>query len=283
MTNQTMPPARDFGWALKPTSSSLFEIRKRPNGQFCAILNHALLRGCTAEMIHWWFLHFPALQVRLVDTPGYENQLAPGYLLWHPIDHVSARLSGTLGPGGVSRAGATIHIREAMQYDRFGWKYPVDAALKIFYVGPDGWGMGKTLPLLGPVMMLRIHFRDVFENGKQMGVHYHYEVVIGASGDNFITRQMNRKLTGQYGPEFFEAWRRHNVIEVGVFENFLPALFAQKDDLSKLSFARAMDAAPSAPDGQSAQDPALFARRLAGVAEAADPYAFQQFDQPSFL
>ena len=65
MMSQQMPAARDFGWALKPVSSSHFEIHQKDNGQFCVVLNHALLRGVSAEMIRWWFLNFTRLMVRL--------------------------------------------------------------------------------------------------------------------------------------------------------------------------------------------------------------------------
>ena len=134
---------RGFGWALKPVSSSHFDIHRRGNGQFRVVLNHALLRGVSAEMIEWWFLNFMRLKVRLGDVPGYEGQKVPGYWLWHPIDHLSAELSGTLGPGGVARPGCAIHIREAMQYDHYGWKYPVDTKLKVFLCEPRWLGNGQ--------------------------------------------------------------------------------------------------------------------------------------------
>ncbi|MEM6905125.1 MAG: hypothetical protein AAF568_04460, partial [Pseudomonadota bacterium] len=189
--------------------------------------------------------------------------------------------SGRRNPDGSARAGASIHIQEAMQYDRFGLKYPVDNTLRIFYVGPDGWAMGKVLPGFGPIMMLRIHFRDADPAADPPGVHYHYEVVIGLKAGHALARFINRRLSAKFGPEFFDAWHRHNVIEVGVFENFLPALFAQRDDLARLSYRREMDPAPAGAQG--AQDPALFQARLEGYRSAPDPYAFQAFDQPSFL
>lgn len=205
MTELQMPAPRDFGWTLKPISSSHFAIHKKNNGQFCVVLNHALLGGVSAEMIHWWFLHFTQLKVRLRGVPGYENQQVPAYWLWHPVDHLSAELSGKLGPGNTPKPGCSIHIREAMQYDRYGWKYPVDTKLKVFYVGSDGWAMGKALPVIGPAMMLRINFKDVFEEGKHIGAHYHYEIVIGASGNNPLARFINKRVTGHFSPEFFEA------------------------------------------------------------------------------
>ena len=81
MARLTMPPERKFGWELKPNTSSHFAIHERDNGQFCVVLNHALLRGVTSEMLHWWFLNFTRLSVHLPDTPGYEGSNVPAYLL----------------------------------------------------------------------------------------------------------------------------------------------------------------------------------------------------------
>lgn len=283
MASFTMPAERDFGWALKPTDSTAFEIIERPNGQFCVVLNHALLRGVTSEMIYWWFLNFPNLRVSLEDVPRYESKTVPGYLLWHPSDHCSAELSGSLAPNGTSQAGAKIHIREAMQYKTYALKYPVDTALSIFYCAPDGWAMGKRLPILGNVMCLRIHYKDVVDAGQVVGVHYHYEVVIGASGNNPLVRAFNRRLTKEYSPEFFAAWHLHNTIEVGTFENFLSALFAQSSDGSGFRYAVSMNPMKTEIGQQSAQSPDLFRSRVEGYKSAKDPHAYQAAESASFL
>ncbi|MEM7283652.1 MAG: hypothetical protein AAF438_18710 [Pseudomonadota bacterium] len=278
-----MPAPRAFGWDLKALESSAFEIHQRDNGQFCVVLAHSLLRGVRAEMIHWWFMNFTNMKVRLRDVPGYEEQVVPAYLLWHPVDHLSAELTGKLGPGNTPKPGCAIRIREAMQYDTYGWKYPVDSALKVFYVGDDGWAMGKTIPMVGAVMMLRIHYKDIFDGHTHLGVQYHYEVVIGASGASAVARLINKNLTSKFGPEFFTAWQRHNVIEVGTFENFLPALFAQKHSLEALEYAREMnptfkDAAPQRPLDQT-----LFEQRIHGYRNTDRPHGFQNYEAPSFL
>ena len=65
MAELSMPPERAFGWNLKPITSAHFAIHERDNGQFCVILHHALLRGVTSEMLHWWFLHFTSLRTTL--------------------------------------------------------------------------------------------------------------------------------------------------------------------------------------------------------------------------
>ncbi|MEL6767959.1 MAG: hypothetical protein AAFP17_12320 [Pseudomonadota bacterium] len=278
-----MPSARDFGWRLREKSASHFDISQRDNGQFTVVLNHPLLRSVSAEMLSWWFRTFTTLRVTLEDVPGYVGERVPGYMLWHPVDHLSATLIGRTSADGSPLPGRTqIHIREAMQYGVFGQRFPVDAKLTVYYAGPDGWAMGKRLPLLGPAMMLRIHFRNVFDEGKRVGVHYHYEVVIGVSGRDPISRLINRRLTAAYGPDFFAAWQTHNVEEVGTFENFLAPLFAQAERGEPLRFSRRMDAAP--PDAlDSGYDEALFQRRVETLKGAGDPYAVQAYDQGSFL
>lgn len=278
-----MPAARDFGWELKPASSCWFEIDRRSNGQLAVVMNHALLRGVRAEMVHWWFLHFPRLRVRLVDVPGYEDRSVPAYLLWHPSDHYAATLSGTLGPENTSRRGASITIQEAMQYERYGWKYPVNTRLRLHYVGDDGWAMGRSIPILGPVMMLRIHYKDAYVEGEHVGTQYHYEVVVGLSGGNPIARAINRKVTAHFGAEFFEAWRQHNVHEVGAFENFLPALYAQRDRSGELEYRREMNPDLPSPASQTGFDRGVFERRLQGFRDAADPLTYQAYGRASFL
>ncbi|MEO0412488.1 MAG: hypothetical protein AAF221_11695 [Pseudomonadota bacterium] len=283
MTTLQMPSERKFGWRLKSAASSHFGIVERANGQFCVVLNHALLRGVSAKMIHWWFLHFAALKVKVCGIEGFDGAHLPAYQLWHPIDHLSAMFLGALGPGGTAKAGCKIHIREAMQYDVHGWKYPVDTALKVFYVAEDGWAMGKALPLIGPVMMLRIHFCDVYDAGVHLGAHYHYEVVIGASGNDIVSQKINKKITAQYAPEFFAAWQRHNVIEVGTFENFLAPLYEQHQRGKPLEYTPDMNAAAFPDVPQTGFDRSLFDRRLAGYRQTHQPSKYQRFDQASFL
>ncbi|MEL6692484.1 MAG: hypothetical protein AAFQ12_05545 [Pseudomonadota bacterium] len=170
-----------------------------------------------------------------------------------------------------------------MQYNRFALKYPVDTALNVFYCEPDGWAMGKRLPILGKAMCLSIRWKDVVSAGQVIGVHYHYEVVIGASGNNPLVRAFNQRLTKEYSPEFFDAWHLHNSIEVGTFENFLPALFAQRDADSDLRYSVSMNPIEPEKNQQSAQSPELFYHRASGYKSAKDPHAYQASESASFL
>ena len=278
-----MPAPRNFGWPLKTIETSHFEIMQRDNGQFMVVLNHALVRGVTAKMLTWWFRTFTHLRVTLDDVPAYEGKTVPAYLLWHPSDHFNATLKGRTGPHGAPIAGRTrIHIQEAMQYQTYGWDYPVNTALKVAYVGDDGWAMGRILPVLGPVMMLRIHFRDVVQGGTHLGVHYHYEIVIGLRSNDPVSRFINRRITHSFGLQFFEAWLTHNVIEVGTFEHFLPALYAQRLNGITLHYAQQRTGI-SKTNPQTGHDADLVARRVVAFTESDDPLATLAYDKRTFL
>lgn len=278
-----MPAPRNFGWPLKTTETSHFEIMQRDNGQFMVVLNHALVRGVTAKMLTWWFRTFTRLRVTLDDVPAYEGKTVPAYLLWHPRDHFDAMLTGETGPDGVPIAGRTrIHIQEAMQFQTYGWDYPVNTELTVAYVGDDGWAMGRILPVFGPAIMLRIHFRDVVQDDAHLGVHYHYEIVIGLRGNDPVSRFINRRITHSFGPQFFEAWHTHNVIEVGTFEHFLPALYAQRDAGTELRYV------PHHPNisqttAQVGHDADLVAQRVAAFTRSDDPMSTLAYDKQTFL
>ncbi|MEM9363691.1 MAG: hypothetical protein AAGA43_13720 [Bacteroidota bacterium] len=281
--NLNVPKTREFGWELKPVTSTYFKVLRNKTNQICVILEHSLLRGVTTEMIYWWFKHFPNLNVKLVDIPGYEGQKVPAYLLWHPSDHISAELKGKLGPYATSKAGAKIHIKEVMQFEKYNIKYPVDQALTIFYHEKDGWGMGKEIALIGPMMSLRISFKDVYEDGKIIGVHYHYEVVAGSHKQNILAQKITKKIVGNFGTEFWEAWLTHNTIEVGVFENFLPALFEQRHDINNLTYSKSMNPITKDSSLQSGYDKTLFDERVNGYSKSHNAFEYQGVREKSIL
>ena len=277
MQKLSMPQERKFGWELKPASSVHWGQVKNKSGQLCVVLEHSLLRGVTSEMIAWWFKNFPNLRITLNDVKGYEGKKVPAYLLWHPFDHINAQLKGKLGENNTARAGAKIHIQETMQYNKYGFKYPVNQELEIFYCENDGWGMGKKIPLIGTMIFLRISYKDVYEDGKIIGVHYHYEVVAGTNKQNIIAKALNKKIVGGYTAEFWEAWITHNTIEVGVFENFLPALYSQRNDLDNLQYAKSMN--PITQDmvsqDQKGYDNNLLGERLKGYELSENAFNYQ--------
>ncbi|WP_122082056.1 hypothetical protein [Vibrio coralliirubri] len=277
MQKLIMPKERKFGWKLKPTSSVHWGQTVNKSGQICVVLEHSLLRGVTSEMIAWWFNNFANLSVTLEDIKGYEGVKVPAYLLWHPSDHIAVQMSGKLGVNNTAVAGGKIHIKEAMQYNKYGFKYPVNNKLKIFYCENDGWGMGREIPLLGKLVFLRICYTDVYENGKLIGVHYHYEVVAGTSKRNFLAKAINNKIVGGLTPDFWKAWITHNTIEVGVFENFLPVLYSQRNDLENLHYSKSMNPITEdiASNDQNGFDFDLLNKRLEGYKNSENAFDYQ--------
>ncbi len=277
MSKLSMPKERKFEWKLKPVSSVEWGQVKNQSGQICVVLEHSLLRGVTSKMISWWFKNFANLRVTLNDVEGYEGKKVPAYLLWHPSDHISAQFKGKLGDNNTAQAGAKIHIQETMQYDKYDFKYPVDQELEIFYREDDGWGMGKKIPLLGTMIFLRISYKDVYTDGKLMGVHYHYEVVAGTHKQNIIAKAINNKIVGGYTTEFWQAWITHNTIEVGVFENFLPALYNQRNDLDNLQYSKRMNPITQDMESQVQKgfDKNLLEERLKGYEQSDNAFDYQ--------
>jgi hypothetical protein len=88
--------------------------------------------------------------------------------------------------------------------------------------GHDGSTMGREIPVLGRVMMLRIQRKDIHEANEHVGVHYHCEIVIGVTSDKSRGRFVNSRVKRHFSPELFEAWQTHSDTEVGTFENFQP-------------------------------------------------------------
>lgn len=227
--NGVKPPSRrKFGWALKEDlTASVFHLERKANGQLAIMLHHPTIRGgCTCEMLYWWFQHFANLKVRLLNVEGWEDEVVSAYFLWHPTDHIAA----TLPHGGLWTPGDKLCIQEMLQYDVHGASFYVNDELELYHLLPGSGGgqsMGKALPLLGPLIRTRIQWKDVPE-----GVAYHYEIAIGQANPNPVQRFIVDKIAGKFNEDFMGAWHRHNLMEVGCFENFLPALFYQRAKLA---------------------------------------------------
>ena len=151
-----------------------------------------------------------------------------------------------------------------MQYDVYGDQYRVDDEATLWLLEDGhlrGQGMGKMMPFGDTwAAKTRISWADLPEGG----VHYHYEIVVGISDPGFLGRIVNNKIAGKFTKEFLAAWHRHNVIEVGTFENFLPALYAQRENLPNplIYDAAEMNSAAGLSTVQTAADSAFGATRF---------------------
>lgn len=269
-----LPPPRDYGWHLKQPSSTNFQIVHKDNGQMCIVLTHSIVRGVTCEMIHFWFQHFCQSKVRLENVPGFEGKTVPFYWLWHPYDHVSATMKNP-SKEGLLTAGSSIQICEYMQSDVHGDKFPVNSTMAVWLLeGGDcgGQGMGKVVPFLGPMIRTRIFWHDTPE-----GVLYQYEMVMGQHNAGPLSNLIRSKIAAGFTAEMIRSWNRHNSIEVGTFENFLPAIWEQRETVRSggvpVYDAATMNGAKGLPAQVGGASVDLFDRRVQEYKDCVDAMA----------
>jgi hypothetical protein len=206
-----LPPPRELGWRLRAVEEAETSHERLPGGRRELRIRHPVLRGITRAMLGWWFQNFD----RPCEFQGarYEQM----YLLWHPYDHHSARM--TRDEHGRVAPGQTVHIREAFGRDM---RFAVDQIVTI-----DRWddaGVTFHVNKAGrAVFVLEHEFRDVAG-----GVQYDSRMVLGFDG-GIVRRIANRVvLPREFSAPKADAWLRHNVEEVGCFEHMLPALYAAR-------------------------------------------------------
>ncbi len=205
-----LPAPRELGWTLKPMESARTSMDRLPDGHLELRIEHSVVRGITTEMLAWWFQMFDG-------ETSYRSQRIAAYLLWHPLDHVS--LSVTRDRAGRVAPSQRIHIREVFGRDP---RFAVDQVVTIHRW--DTGGIGFHLDHLGHrVFSLDHTFEDLGS-----GVRYRSHARIGAARGP-LRPLLNRLFVPRlFGEEKARAWLRHNVEEVGCFEEFLPEIYAQR-------------------------------------------------------
>ncbi|MEO1090595.1 MAG: hypothetical protein AAFX81_08180 [Pseudomonadota bacterium] len=214
-----LPVPRDFGWPLKPFESASTAVRTLPTGQMELMIEHDVIRGVTPEMLVWWFTSFAELRV------GVAGVDYPAYLVWHPYDHVAVE-ARKARPSGPVQAGDHLRIMECFARDP---RFELDVDALVTRLDPGGIGL-RGFAFRRPFLELVHRFEEIGD-----GTLYRTRMVIGV--DSGLLKPL---LNGFVVPRKFSeakaaAWHRHNVEEVGYFENFLPALFARRDEAPRIT------------------------------------------------
>lgn len=203
-----LPPI-EVPWSLKSVESAESGLERLAGGRRRFWIRHELLRGVTPPMLLHWFRH-------LEGEMTLAGRRVERYRVWHPRDHVAVRYAQRCPDGGIG-PGARIHIREL-----FGAK-PENAIDVIATIERlDLGGFVHVDHVLG-VAVGRMSYRFTPVEG---GTLYENELVVG-----FESRALSA-LNGMAGRFFSDekgrAWIRHNIEEVGAFEQFLPALYEEE-------------------------------------------------------
>lgn len=204
-------PERPHAGPMKPVESARTTRAVLPTGQLQLTIEHDTIRGVTPAMLLWWF-------ETLGDTMTFAGETYPRYLLWHPRDHIHWELAAR-SPGGGTGQGASFRIVEAF------------AANPAYYV--DSTEYVEKLDEEGISLVRRIVGVEVFRLEHRFGLagdgaSYRSRMTVGvASG--LLRTPLNSIVRPRVFPDDMgAAWLTHNVEEVSMFENILPALYATR-------------------------------------------------------
>jgi hypothetical protein len=195
-------------------------VHRLPRHRFRVTIDHRPLTDVTPRQLLWWFGH-------IGDTVSYAGEAMPGYLAWHPLDHIRWELAHP-APGGGAAEGARFRIVEAFGRRPEFYVDTTDTVEKL-----DETGIRLVRRFLGaPVLQLE----HTWSQGSD-GTHYVSVLDIGARSRPLTP--VNRWLTRRVFPEpLLRAWVAHNIEEVGYLEHLLPDVLAQREAQTPAGGAR---------------------------------------------
>lgn len=196
-------------WSLKPLESAASGLDILDDGRLHLWIRHDVVHGVTPEMLVWWFQH-------LEGDMELEGVRYPRYRVWHPRDHVGFRYA-RLPDGGTAGPGARFHIHERFAANP-AWE--VDVLTDV--VRLDAGGFAHRPRILGGA--LRPVAMDYAFTRVPGGTRYENSLTVGLAGRPRVNALLRARVMPE---EKGRAWLRHNVEEVGAFEEFLPLLMRQ--------------------------------------------------------
>jgi len=198
---------------MKSLCSAETKVERLADGRLRFSIRHEVLAGVTPAMLVWWFNNMDGtLRLGGVDVPRYR--------VWHPRDHVALTY---LRPGLDGRkfsTGARIRIEEFLDADP---RYRVDVVDDVGFL--DETGFNHSYSLAGR----RVASMDYTFTPVEGGTRYENSLTAGIDRPALLRLLVNQAIRPWLFPEHMgRAWLTHNVEEVGNFQFFLPALYADE-------------------------------------------------------
>jgi hypothetical protein len=173
-------------------------------------IEHEIVRGVTPEMLDWWFRH-------IAGDMEVDGRRYPRYRVWHPLDHIDWQLVG--GDPAHVAVGARFRIVEAFDRNPAWLVDSVETVTKL-----DETGIRLERHILGSEVFSLEHWFEPVGGGTR----YRSQMELG-SQSVFGRLLFNRLIRPMVFSDLMgPAWLKHNVEEVGNFEQFLPDLFARE-------------------------------------------------------
>ena len=181
------------------------------NGQLELTIEHDTVRGVTPAMLRWWF-------ETLGQTMTLEGKTYPRYLLWHPRDHIHWELAQASPAGGTGQ-GARFRIVEAFAANP---DYYVDSTELVERLDETGISLVRCIASK-EIFRLEHHFGQVTD-----GASYRSRMCVGVAA-GLLRWPINSLVRPRiFSDAMGTAWLTHNVEEVSMLENILPALYAAR-------------------------------------------------------
>lgn len=198
-------------WPLKGFGSAHSGIERLDDGRLSYWIRHEVIRGVTPAMLVWWFQNLEGD----IDVMG---QRISRYRAWHPYDHVHASYARRLPDGSIG-PGAQIRLCEFLGANR---RYRVQTVTTIEKLDEEGFIHNPQVH--GIAGLVRMEYRFTAVTG---GTLYENRLLVGADRGR---HRLLSALVQRYGFDLAHgyAWLRHNIEEVGMFEHFLPKLYAER-------------------------------------------------------
>ena len=185
-------------------------------GRMIASVQHDDVKGCTPEMIKWFFEHLGCCTTwNGVDFSGPQVSI---YHLWHHRDHVAVTpLTGYKGKenlgfiqGGTSRIHElTNEMNDVIYYEMKTVR--LDTHEFTFNVMKNGKATG--------------HVKHVYEPTSD-GCTFYAETRVGVDEGGFINKFLVPRL---YSKQAGMEWIHHNIEETGRMQDILPILYENQD------------------------------------------------------
>lgn len=193
-------------WRMKDVSTARFSERVMEDERSELVIQHEVALGVTPPMLVWWLQH-------LHGIIEHRGRVIPMYRLWHPTDHISARVLKPAPDGspGFSK-GAYVEISERIL---------VPVRLQARVIAMDERGVHLTLLKKGGEIADLFHTFTETREGTLIRSH----LIIGSTVPligGLLTRLMNKRILSS---DLWQAWIKHNVEEVGNLQYFLPGLY----------------------------------------------------------
>lgn len=198
-------------------SAKWTNFTKDKNGCMIASVQHDDVKGCTPEMIKWFFEHLGCCTTwNGVDFSGPEISI---YHLWHHRDHVAVTpltdIDGKKNLGFLQGAKSRIHeltneVNDVIYYEMN--TVFLNTHEFTFNVMKNGKATG--------------HVKHVYEPTED-GCTFYAETKVGMDeGGKFFNKVIVPKL---YSKQAGMEWIYHNIQETGRMQDILPILYANQD------------------------------------------------------